>query len=151
MPPDLPENILREIEHRRTKGEPFTPVTTTSARGPIATTFWGRAWCTNLEAYADYEHRLPAGRSHLRAGHVFDLELSPGFTFAYVAGDDLYEVETHIAPLTDTRWSDLKNSLTGKITNLLSLLSGQLDDTTLEAITTPGSGLFPAPRTKDIA
>ena len=145
MPTDLPEPVAREIDRRRTKGEPFSPVTTTSARGPVATTFWGQAWCTNLEAYADYEHRLPGGRSLLRAGHVFDLELSPGFTFAYVADTELFEVETHIAPLADTRWSTLKQSLTGKITNLLSLLSGQLDDTTLEALTTPETGLFPAP------
>ena len=32
----------------------------------IASTFWGKAWCDNLEAYSDYENRLPA-RAHLRS------------------------------------------------------------------------------------
>ncbi len=30
----------------------------------IASTFWGKAWCDNLEAYSDYENRLPRG-AHL--------------------------------------------------------------------------------------
>ena len=25
----------------------------------IAKTFWGKAWCDNLEAYSDFENRLP--------------------------------------------------------------------------------------------
>ena len=29
----------------------------------IATTFWGEAWCTNLESYSDYANRLPRGRT----------------------------------------------------------------------------------------
>ena len=29
----------------------------------IASTFWGKAWCDNLEAYSDYANRLPRGRS----------------------------------------------------------------------------------------
>ena len=32
----------------------------------IADTFWGKAWCDNLEAYSDYANRLHA-RSQLRA------------------------------------------------------------------------------------
>ena len=31
----------------------------------IATTFWGKAWCTNLESYGDYESRLPRGRTYV--------------------------------------------------------------------------------------
>ena len=28
----------------------------------IATSFWGKAWCSNLERYSDYASRLPRGR-----------------------------------------------------------------------------------------
>ena len=28
----------------------------------IALTFWGDAWCKNLESYSDYANRLPRGR-----------------------------------------------------------------------------------------
>jgi hypothetical protein len=38
----------------------------------IASTFWGKAWCTNLEAYSDYANRLPRGRSYVRNGSVID-------------------------------------------------------------------------------
>lgn len=27
----------------------------------IATSFWGKAWCDNLERYSDYANRLPRG------------------------------------------------------------------------------------------
>ena len=39
----------------------------------IATTFWGDAWCKNLEAYSDYANRLPRGRTYVRNGSVVDL------------------------------------------------------------------------------
>ena len=29
----------------------------------IARSFWGKAWCENLESYSDYENRLPRGRT----------------------------------------------------------------------------------------
>ena len=34
----------------------------------IAATFWGKAWCDNLESYRDYENRLERGRSYVRNG-----------------------------------------------------------------------------------
>ena len=34
-------------------------------RGAIAKTFWGKAWCTNLEQYSDFENRLPRGVKRL--------------------------------------------------------------------------------------
>jgi len=42
----------------------------------IASTFWGKAWCDNLEAYSDYANRLPRGRTYLRNGSVVDLQIS---------------------------------------------------------------------------
>ena len=34
----------------------------------IVRTFWGKAWCENLESYGDYANRLPRGRSYVRHG-----------------------------------------------------------------------------------
>ena len=39
----------------------------------IARTFWGEAWCRNLERYSDYANRLPRGRTYLRNGSVVGL------------------------------------------------------------------------------
>ena len=51
----------REMEKLRKQGHPVSPV---SIEGrTIARTFWGKAWCENLEKYSDYENRLPRGRT----------------------------------------------------------------------------------------
>ena len=36
----------------------------------IARSFWGKAWCDNLERYSDYANRLPRGRTYVRNGSV---------------------------------------------------------------------------------
>ena len=38
----------------------------------IARSFWGKAWCENLESYSDYANRLPRGRTYVRNGSVID-------------------------------------------------------------------------------
>ena len=43
----------------------------------IAHTFWGKAWCDNLESYSDYANRLPRGRTYVRNGSVIDLRSDP--------------------------------------------------------------------------
>ena len=52
------------MEKLRKKGAPVSPVKIEGRK--IAATFWGKAWCDNLESYRDYENRLRA-RPHLRA------------------------------------------------------------------------------------
>jgi hypothetical protein len=44
----------------------------------IAATFWGDAWCRNLESYSDYSNRLPRGRTYVRNGSVIDLQVRWG-------------------------------------------------------------------------
>ena len=39
----------------------------------IASSFWGKSWCENLERYSDFANRLPRGRSYVRNGSVLDL------------------------------------------------------------------------------
>ena len=41
------------------KGLQLSPVELAGRQ--IASTFWGKAWCDNLESYRDYENRLPRG------------------------------------------------------------------------------------------
>ena len=42
-------------------GRTVAPVATNGRT--IAATFWGKAWCDNLESYSDFENRLPRGRT----------------------------------------------------------------------------------------
>src|SRR6266852_9189417 len=80
------------------------PVLLTSGRRHVATTFWGKAWCENLERYADFANRLPRGRTYVRNGSVLDLAIGKGKVEAYVAGSELYTVRIGIAPLAKARW-----------------------------------------------
>jgi hypothetical protein len=67
---------MREMEKRKKKGHAVSPVTVEGRT--IARTFWGKAWCENLEGYSDYANRLPRGRTYVRNGSVVDLQIKPG-------------------------------------------------------------------------
>src|ERR1700692_1563968 len=59
----------------------------------IAKTFWGKAWCENLERYSDYANRLPRGRTYVRNGSVVDLQIVKGEVLAFVSGSELYKIK----------------------------------------------------------
>jgi len=111
----------------------------------IANTFWGKAWCSNLESYSDYENRLPRGRAYVRNGSVIDLQITGGKIEALVQGSDLYKISLHITGLPAKRWEEFTRACAGKVTNLLDLLQGRLSKEILADITVKGAGLFPTP------
>ena len=74
----------RAMEKLRKKGHPVAPVKIEGRA--IATTFWGKAWCDNLESYRDYENRLARGRTYVRNGSVVDLQIAPREVTAMVSG-----------------------------------------------------------------
>ena len=125
-------------------GRALAPVTLATKK--IATTFWGKAWCDNLEAYSDYANRLPRGRSYVRNGSVIDLQITNGKVEALVQGSDLYKIAIGFKPLAPKRWADFKARSAGKVTNLLDLLQGRLSKEILADLTAKGAGLFPAPK-----
>jgi uncharacterized Zn finger protein len=112
----------------------------------LADTFWGRAWCDNLDRYADFANRLPRGRAYLRSGSVLDLVITRGQVEAYVAGTELYRVTIGIAPLAKTRWRRVVARCTGRIGSLVGLLRGELSHEVLGVLAHARDGLFPEPR-----
>src|SRR5258707_11159481 len=88
----------------------------------IAQSFWGKAWCDNLERYADFANRLPRGRTYVRNGSVVDLTIGKGTVEARVAGSELYRVTIAIAPMAKPRWRRVVTRCTGKIGSLVGLL-----------------------------
>jgi uncharacterized Zn finger protein len=112
----------------------------------IAATFWGEAWCRNLEGYSDFANRLPRGRTYLRNGFVIDLQVEAGRVRALVSGSDLYEIEIGIQPLPGKRWSAIKAACAGRLGSLVELLRGSLSKSVMEIVTRRDEGLFPAPR-----
>src|ERR1700730_13318676 len=87
----------REMEKLRKKGAVVSPVKIEGRQ--IARTFWGKAWCDNLESYRDYENRLPRGRTYVRNGSVVDLQIAPREVTAMVSGSKIYKVNVSIGDL----------------------------------------------------
>jgi uncharacterized Zn finger protein len=135
---------LEQAQRLSKSGRSASPVAIAGHK--IATTFWGTAWCGNLERYSDFANRLPRGRSYVRSGAVIDLQIDPGRVAALVSGSDLYEVTVAITPLSAARWKTLCRQAAGGIDSLVELLQGRFSRAVMEQLCRPGKGLFPTPR-----
>ena len=113
----------------------------------IARSWWGRAWCANLERYADYESRLDRGKRYVRTGAVIDLKIGKGKLSARVQGSRKtpYKVEVRISPLSEERCQEIIAACGRKVENLEKLLSGDFPEELKELFAQKNS-LFPAPK-----
>lgn len=136
-------NAQREIAKLAKKGKVIRPIQIEGRT--IAHTFWGKAWCENLESYMDYENRLPRGRTYVRNGSVVHLDVKPGEIEAMVSGSELYQVKISIVSVVKSKWKTLCRECAGGIGSLVELLQGRLSDRVMDVITRKGTGLFPAP------
>ena len=136
-------NAAQEMKKLKKTGQTITPVVIMGRT--IATTFWGKSWCNNLESYSDYENRLPRGRTYVRNGSVVDLQISKGTINAYVSGSELYEVEISINPVNIPLWQSICTDCAGEIDSLVELLQGKLSKGVMARICAQKTGLFPGP------
>lgn len=127
----------------RKQGRQLAPVVV--AGRTIATTFWGKSWCSNLEAYGDYESRLPRGRGYVRNGSVIDLQITRGEVRALVNGSALYKTSVSIRPLEQPAWQRLCADCTGRIDSLVELLQGRFSTAVMQRLCRQDSGIFPRP------
>jgi len=126
------------------KGQPMSPVVIEGRA--IARTFWGKAWCDNLERYSDYSNRLPRGRSYLRNGSVLDLRIGPGDVQALVSGTHIYQVAVTVSAVPKRLWTAICKDCAGAIDSLVELLQGRFSTGVMERLCQEKTGLFPAPR-----
>ena len=134
----------REALKMTRTGAQVSPVTI--AGRTIASTFWGKAGCDNLESYSDFSNRLPRGRTYVRNGSVVDLQIEPGKVTSLVSGSSLYRITIKIRPLAPPRWKELKTQCGSQIGSLVELLQGRMSKSVMEVVTRSQSGLFPAPK-----
>ncbi len=134
----------KKIANMKKGGHEVSPIEVAGRK--IAATFWGEAWCKNLEAYSDYSNRLPRGRTYVRNGSVIDLQIEVGRVRALVSGSEIYEVSIEIKPLAKKRWTDIKGQCAGRIDSLIELLRGSISKSVMEIVTRKSEGLFPSPR-----
>lgn len=133
----------KKLAKLKKKGQPVEPVRIEGRT--IATSFWGKSWCANLERYSDYENRLPRGRSYVRNGSVVDLQVADGKVTAMVAGSELYKIEIAIAPVKSAHWRSVCRDCAGSIDSLVELLQGRLAKSVMDRVCREGDGLFPTP------
>jgi len=141
---DRIQNGARHAARLRKKGRALKPVAPSGRGRALATTFWGRAWCDNLAAYATLANRLDRGRSYLRNGLVIDLQIGPGTVTALVSGSHLYEISVRIKPMPRPRWKAVVKACAGKIDSVVELLAGRFDESVMAHVCRQGTGLFPA-------
>lgn len=133
----------REIAQLRKKGHAIAPVIIEGRM--IATTFWGKAWCENLESYRDFAYRLPRGRSYVRNRAVLDLQIAPREVKALVSGASIYKVRIGIAQTPEAHWQAISRDCAGGIDSLVELLRGRVSKSVMERLCRQDQGLFPRP------
>jgi uncharacterized Zn finger protein len=111
----------------------------------IARTFWGKAWCDNLERYSDFSNRVPRGRTYVRNGSVVDLQVAPGAVKALVSGSHIYRVEVKVSTVPKARWASICGDCAGAVDSLVELLQGRFSKGVMDRICRQTTGLFPAP------
>ncbi len=134
----------KEVARRLKKGLAVSPVQIEGRT--IAASFWGKAWCANLESYSDFANRLPRGRTYVRNGSVVHLTIDKGRIEALVSGSELYTIKIEITALAKADWQALKQKSAGQIGSLVELLKGKLSKGVMELVTDPDRGLFPKPK-----
>lgn len=143
---ELREKAIQSMNQAAKKGKTYEPVIVSAKRG-IAQSWWGNAWCENLERYADFASRIERGKRYVRTGTVVDLNISKGKITARVQGRRKapYKIDIHISPLKETQCQAIIKVCTSRIQNLESLVLGTFPDD-LKELFVSEHGLFPAPR-----
>jgi uncharacterized Zn finger protein len=111
----------------------------------IAKSVWGKAWCDSLESHADYENRLPRGRTYVRNGSVIHLAARENSIEAKVSGSEVYSVSIEFSPLSKERQAALREKCRGTISSLGDLLAGRVPADVMKLVSEKNTGLFPAP------
>jgi len=139
------QNGARHAAKLAKKGRAPRPVVPSGRGRALATTFWGRAWCDNLSAYAALANRLDRGRRYLKSGLVIHLEIRPGVVTALVSGSRVYQIQVRIKPMPRERWRAVVKACAGMIDSVVELLAGRFDESVMAHVCRQGTGLFPSP------
>lgn len=142
---ELKENAKATVKKAAKKGKELHPVVITGRQ--ITKSWWGNAWCNNLEKYADFDNRLPRGKRYVKTGAVIDLEITKGKILARVQGTRKtpYKVEIRISPLSEQQIQTITDKCGKKVDNLSKLVSGDFPEELKEVFIGQG-GLFPSPK-----
>lgn len=142
---ELRKRINESRKSAKEKGKSYEPVTPPPGRN-IVSSWWGKAWCENLQQYADYSTRLGRGLRYVRNGTVLDLKIKKGKVEARVQGtrSTPYKVEIKISPLSEEICQSIIERCGNRLENMESLINGEFPED-LKDLFTGKDGLFPTP------
>ena len=143
---ELRQRVKMTSQAAAKKNKDYAPVPPIKGRN-ICQSWWGQAWCRNLEQYADYESRLDRGKRYVKTGTVIDLKIKKGKVEARVQGTRRapYKVEIRISPLSEENCQKIIEKCGRRIENMESLIKGEFP-MDLQELFTGKDGLFPTPR-----
>lgn len=141
----LRSNIANTNRKAQQKGKELHPIIV-SGRS-ITSSWWGNAWCKNLERYADFSSRIERGRRYVRSGTVVDLQMEKGRVSAKVQGSRKtpYKVEIRISPMSEEACQNIIARCTTKLGNIEQLVSGSFPEE-MKELFGGHNGLFPTPK-----
>lgn len=126
------------------KGQKLRPIRIPGRN--IADSFWGKAWCQNLENYSDWANRMPRGRTYARNGSIIDLKIVEGEVTSLVSGSQLYKIQIKVEKIKPTTWKAVRKDCASKVGSLIDLMRGKLPEAVLKRLTSPKDGMFPSPK-----
>lgn len=140
-------DLQKLAETRRTElladGVELHPVQNSTRK--LASHFWGSAWMKQLAHCESGGMCLAPGRTLLRHGCVLNVRISRCAIHALVSAEELCEVELKLTQLEDERLESLAAACAGHIDSLLALLDGKIDESVLQQLCHPETGLLPTP------
>lgn len=134
----------KQVEKLRKKNKDLAPVIIEGRK--ITDTWWGTAWCKNLESYADFGNRIGRGRSYVRNGFVLDLIINEGVVIAKVMGSKVYTTTIKIDILSKANKDSITKAVGRKIDSVADLVEGKFPKDFAELFLTQKKGLFPSPK-----
>lgn len=142
---EIQKNVAATRKKEKKKGKELAPVLISGRT--IAKNWWGKAWCENLERYADYENRIDRGKRYVRSGAIVDLQIEKGKVLARIQGTRKipYKVEIRISPLSEEKCQSIIERCTTKLENVEQLIEGNFPPE-MKALFEGSDGLFPSPR-----
>ena len=141
------DKLAEKAQKNIKKHKEYSPVIIESGRRIICKSWWGKAWCQNLERYADWENRIERGKDYVKHNTVVDLQINGGKISAKVQGAPWipYDIKIMIDPITEKQRQNLCREAAGKIKNLETLIAGKFPKD-LKEFFFREDGLFPNPR-----
>lgn len=140
---DLKEKAKKYLQKEEGKGHLLSPIELEGR--VIAKSWWGKAWCDNLESYADFYNRLERGRKYVRNNAVVDLQIERGKVSAKVIGSGKtpYRITVQINELGKAKYKNIIKESSMHIQNIEALINGNFPETLKKLFLKKDGGLFP--------